>query len=61
MTTSEHHWLPDHQLDVAATLSHAEELVDQVSDLLFAYQTQPDSIFELLGGRLELEGTSGIL
>lgn len=47
MTTSEHHWLPDHQLDVAATLSHAEELVDQVSDLLFAYQTQPDGVFEL--------------
>lgn len=47
MTMSEHLWLPDHQLDVAATLSHAEELIGQVSDLLFTYQTQPDGVFEL--------------
>ena len=42
-----HHWLPDHQLGVAATLSHADELVGQVADVLFAYQTRPDGIFEL--------------
>ena len=42
-----HHWLPDHQLGVAATLSHADELIGQVADLLFAYQTQPDGTFEL--------------
>ncbi len=42
-----HHWLPDHQLGVAATLSHADELVGQVADLLFAYQTQPDGVFGL--------------
>lgn len=40
-------WLPDHQLGVAATLSHADELVGQVSDLLFAYQTRTGGIFEL--------------
>lgn len=42
-----HHWLPDHQLGVAATLSHADELIGQVSDVLFAYQTQPDGTFGL--------------
>ena len=42
-----HHWLPDHQLGVAAALSHADELVGQVADLLFAYQTKPDGTFEL--------------
>lgn len=42
-----HHWLPDHQLGVAATLSHADELVGQVADLLFAYQGQPDGVFGL--------------
>ena len=40
-------WLPDHQLPVAATLSHADELVGQVSDLLFTYQARPGGIFEL--------------
>jgi len=44
---STHHWLPDHQLGVAATLSHADELVGQVADVLFAYQTQPDGTFKL--------------
>jgi hypothetical protein len=40
-------WLPDHQLGVAATLSHVEELIEQISDLLFDYQTQPDGTFGL--------------
>lgn len=41
-------WLPDYQLGVAATLSHAEELIGQLADLLFDYQTtQPGGIFEL--------------
>lgn len=47
MKDSRHHWLPDHQLGVAATLSHADELVSQVADLLFAYQAQPDGVFGL--------------
>lgn len=40
-------WLPDHQLGVAATLSHADELIEQISDLLFDYQTQSDGIIGL--------------
>jgi hypothetical protein len=44
---SYHVWLPDHQLGVAATLSHADELVGQIADLLFAYQTQPDEVLGL--------------
>lgn len=47
MTSPAYSWLPDHQLGVAATLSHADELVGQLSDLLFAYQTRPDGILEL--------------
>ena len=42
-----HHWLPERHLGVAATLSHADELIGQVSDLLFAYQTQPRGVFGL--------------
>jgi hypothetical protein len=44
---SAHHWLPERHLGVAATLSHADELIEQVTDLLFAYQTQPGGIFGL--------------
>lgn len=40
-------WLPDHHIGVAATLSHADELVGLISALLFDYQTQPDGIFGL--------------
>lgn len=47
MKDSIHHWLPDHQIGVAATLSHADELVGQVADVLFAYQTRPDGTFVL--------------
>lgn len=47
MTDPMYHWLPDHQLAVAATLSHADELIGQVADVLFAYQTQPNGTFEL--------------
>jgi hypothetical protein len=35
-------WLPERHLGVAATPSHADELIGQVADLLFDYQTQPD-------------------
>lgn len=44
---SVHSWLPEHQLGVAATLSHADELIGQVGDLLFDYQTQPDGVIGL--------------
>lgn len=40
-------WLPDRHLGVAATLSHVDELIGQVGDLLFDFQTQPDGIFAL--------------
>ncbi|WP_205327634.1 hypothetical protein [Glycomyces sp. YM15] len=42
MTDGSHSWLPEHQLGVAATLSHADDLIGQVGDLLFEYQLQPD-------------------
>lgn len=40
-------WLPERHLGVAATLSHADELIGQVSDLLFAYQTQAQGVVGL--------------
>ena len=42
------HWLPERHLSVAATLSHADELIGQVSDLLVYYQTQPDGVIGLI-------------
>ncbi|MFC0100991.1 hypothetical protein ACFFKH_26180 [Micromonospora marina] len=47
MTDSTPHWLPERHLGVAATLSHADELIGQVGDLLFAYQTQADGVVGL--------------
>lgn len=47
MTDSSHHWLPERHLGVAATLSHADELIGQVSDLLFEYQTQDEGVLSL--------------
>lgn len=43
-----HAWLPDHQLGVAAMLSHADELIGQVSELLFDFQAQPEGIVGLV-------------
>ncbi|SEN81431.1 hypothetical protein SAMN05216281_11529 [Cryobacterium luteum] len=42
-----HDWIPDRHLGVAATLSHADELVGQIGDLLFDYQTLPGGIISL--------------
>ncbi|WP_415394216.1 hypothetical protein ACMTN4_00030 (plasmid) [Rhodococcus globerulus] len=47
MTDSTHHWLPERHLGVAATLSHADELIGQVGDLLFDYQTQTHGVYGL--------------
>ncbi|WP_207888882.1 hypothetical protein, partial [Pseudomonas sp. 100_A] len=47
MAESAQHWLPERHLGVAATLSHADELIGQVADLLFDYQTQSDGTFSL--------------
>lgn len=33
-------WLPDRHLGVVATLAHADEIIEQIGDLLFAYGTQ---------------------
>lgn len=47
MTGHTYAWLPERHLGVAATLSHADELIGQVADLLFDYQTQPNGVFQL--------------
>lgn len=47
MTGHMYAWLPERHLGVAATLSHADELIGQVADLLFDYQTQPSDVFQL--------------
>lgn len=55
VTTSTPDWLPERHLGVAATLSHADELIGQVADLLFEYQTQPGDIVglaEMPAGRI---------
>jgi hypothetical protein len=45
--TDAHDWLPERHLGVAATLSHADEVMGQVSNLLFDYQTQPEGVIVL--------------
>lgn len=47
MTGHMYAWLPERHLGVAATRSHADELIGQVADLLFDYQTQPNGVFQL--------------
>lgn len=47
MTDHTYAWLPERHLGVAATLSHADELIGQIADLLFDYQTQPDDVIGL--------------
>lgn len=47
MDGSAYDWLPDRHLGVAATLSHVDDLIGQVGDLLFDYQTQPGGTFSL--------------
>lgn len=42
MTHSQLTWLLNRHLGVAATLSHADELIGQVGDLLFDYQTKAE-------------------
>ncbi|MFJ8405776.1 hypothetical protein ACIQ9K_35620 [Streptomyces microflavus] len=47
MTRLTHEWIPDRHLGVAATLSHADDLIGQIGDLLFDYQTQADGVVTL--------------
>lgn len=53
MTCHMYAWLPERHLGVAATLSHADELIGQVADLLFDYQTQPNGVFQLAELRVD--------
>lgn len=53
MTCHKYAWLPERHLGVAATLSHADELIGQVADLLFDYQTQPNGVFQLAELRVD--------
>ena len=47
MSSSALDWLPDRHLGVAATLAHSDELIGQICDLLFPYQTQESGIVGL--------------
>lgn len=47
MSGSTSDWLPKHHLGVVATISHADELIEQLGRILFDYQTQPDGIIGL--------------
>ena len=47
VSTPSYSWLPDRHLGVAATLAHADQLIGQVSDVLFPYQTQSGGIIKL--------------
>lgn len=47
MKTQSYSWLPDHHLAVAATLAHADEIIGQVAEILFDYQTASEGIFQL--------------
>ena len=47
MTPSTYGWLPDHHLNVAATLAHADEVVAELANILFDFQTQPEGIIRL--------------
>lgn len=40
-------WLPDRHLGVVATLAHADELVAQIGNLLFAYLSQTDDVIRI--------------
>ncbi|MGM0697654.1 MAG: hypothetical protein ACQEVD_02315 [Actinomycetota bacterium] len=44
MADSSFSWLPERHLSVAATISHADEIIGEIGDLLFKYQTQPGGI-----------------
>lgn len=47
VANSVHDWLPERHLSVVATLAHADELIGQVGDLLFGYQSQAEGVFGL--------------
>lgn len=47
MTASLLPWLPDRHLSVVSTLAHADELITQVGDLLFAYLAQGGDVIRI--------------
>ncbi|MEU8869264.1 hypothetical protein [Streptomyces umbrinus] len=47
MTRPTYDWIPERHLGIAATLSHADDLIGQIGDLLFDYQAQPGGTFTL--------------
>lgn len=47
MTTPALPWLPDRHLGVAATLAHADELIEEVGELLFQYLAQDADVVRL--------------
>src|SRR5688500_1491423 len=47
MSDQTYSWLPERHLGVAATISHADELIGQAADLLFDYQTQDGGVVGL--------------
>lgn len=40
-------WLPDRHLSVVATLAEADELIDEIGQLVFSYLSQPGGTFDL--------------
>lgn len=56
-------WLLDRHLGVVATLAHADEIIGQIGDLLFAYGTQADGplrLKEVADGRVTRSVVQGI-
>lgn len=47
MATRTLDWLPERHLGVAATLAHADELIGQITDLLFEYQVESAEVIGL--------------
>lgn len=47
MTTSVLPWLPDRHLGVVATLAHADELISQISELVFDYVARSGEVFTI--------------
>lgn len=40
-------WLPDHHFGVAATLAHADQIVEEVAGIIHEYQSQAEGVFQL--------------
>ncbi|TFD12143.1 hypothetical protein [Cryobacterium sp. TMT4-10] len=47
MLVSAFQWLPERRLGMAATLAHADELIEQVGELLFGYLAQEGGVVSI--------------